>query len=390
MQPVDDAARRAALTQSLKAAAAEAGFCFAAACPAVGLPGHERLREWILAGHAGEMEYIPRRLEAYRHPRSVLPGAVSLLMLGLNYATAAPAPGPVPRGRGRIARYAWGTRDYHDLIRERLEKLRAVAVQHWPGVHTRGVVDTAPLLEREFAALAGVGWQARNTMLIHPRAGSWFFLAALLLDVELEPDEPFATDHCGTCTACLDACPTQAIVAPRVLDATRCISYLTIELKGPVPRDMRPGIGDWLFGCDVCQEVCPWNRFASPTDLPELQPVEPGGLADLRELFFLESDAFRRRFRNTPLWRARRRGVLRNAAIVLGNQKDPAALPALERGLADPEPLVRGAAAWALGQLDHPGVRTALEARLAIETDETVRDECRLALEQLDSSAGGA
>jgi epoxyqueuosine reductase len=208
-------------------------------------------------------------------------------------------------------------------------------------------VDTTPLLERDFARRAGLGWIGKNTMLIDKRRGSYFFLGALLLDRELRPDPPHLASHCGTCTACLDACPTDAFAGPGWLDARRCISYLTIELKSAVPDELRPGVGDWLFGCDVCQEVCPWNRH----DSSEPEAVDPV------ELLGLGEEEFRRRFRGTALSRPKRRGLLRNAAIVLGNTAGPEALPALERALADPEPLVREAAAWALARLKARGYR---------------------------------
>jgi epoxyqueuosine reductase len=250
-----------------------------------------------------------------------------------------------------VARYAQGA-DYHDVLRQRLNQLLAWVQTECPGCQGRGVVDTAPLLERDFARRAGLGWFGKNTMLLHKRLGSYFFLGALLLDLELRPDPPYETSHCGTCTACLEACPTQAFPEPGVLDARRCISYLTIELRGPVPPELREPLGDWLFGCDVCQEVCPWNRKAPPGTEPALQPRPDLVALDPAELLGLSEEAFRRRFRGTALTRAKRRGLLRNAALVLGNCGDPAALPALQRALQDPEPLVREAARWAIRQID--------------------------------------
>jgi epoxyqueuosine reductase len=250
-----------------------------------------------------------------------------------------------------------------------------------PGVTARGVVDTAPLLEREFAQLAGLGWVGKNTMLLNRQQGSWFFLAALLLDCVLQYDAPRETDHCGSCTACLDACPTQAFPRPYVLDATRCISYLTIELRGPVPEPLRGSLGDWLFGCDVCQEVCPWNgKLARSTTAIPSHPFQMTTLQDLHELFTLDDDAFRRRFRRTALWRPRRRGLLRNAAIVLGNQADPASCDTLVRALQDHEPLVRSAAAWALGRLRTERSTAALRRQLDSEPDPIVVAEIRAAL----------
>lgn len=299
------------------------------------------------------MDYIAARQEAYEHPRHVLDGVRSVLMLGLPYRTVDPVQ-PEP-GQGQISRYAWGEGDYHDAIHDRLKRLIAWLKQQVPAAQTRGVVDTAPLLEREFAQLAGLGWIGKHTLLINKPAGSYFFLAALLTDLELVADEPFTADHCGTCRACLDACPTQAFPQPYVLDATRCISYLTIELRDSIPEDLRPGIGNWLFGCDVCQDVCPWNqsveRRIAADAIPEFQPAAGANPIDLAGLFDLDDESFRRRFRHTPLWRAKRRGILRNAAIVLGNQRATAAATALTHGLSDFEPLVREACHWALSQI---------------------------------------
>ncbi|MBI3822285.1 MAG: tRNA epoxyqueuosine(34) reductase QueG, partial [Planctomycetes bacterium] len=219
----------------------------------------------------------------------------------------------------------------------------------------RAVIDTAPLLERDFARRAGLGWFGKNTMLLHKQLGSYFFLGALLLDLELPPDEPFATSHCGSCTRCLDACPTDAFVGPYQLDARRCISYLTIELRGDIPEDLRPGMGEWIFGCDVCQEVCPWNRKAPPGREPALQPTVTGSTIDLLELMGLDEEEFRRRFRHTPLWRPRRAGVLRNAAIALGNLGDVRAIPVLIRSVEDAEPVIREAARWAIEQIRNQG-----------------------------------
>jgi epoxyqueuosine reductase len=273
----------------------------------------------------------------------------SVVMVGMNYKPN-PDTNEPPPGRGRIARYARGT-DYHHVLWDRLNQLLAWVQQQKPDCRGRGVVDTAPLLERDFARRAGLGWFGKNTMLLNKRLGSYFFLGALLLDLELEPDPPQETGHCGRCTACLDACPTESFVAPGVLDSRRCISYLTIELRGPVPEELRPGLGDWVFGCDVCQEVCPWNRKAPSSRQPAFVPRAELEAVDPIELLGLNEEEFRRRFRGTALMRAKRRGVLRNAALVLGNRGDPAALPALHRALDDSEPLIREAAEWAIEQI---------------------------------------
>jgi epoxyqueuosine reductase len=368
-----------ALTDELRSTARRLGFTLDGARPAVSPAGVSRLSEWLRRGYAGEMAYIASREAAYEHPRHVLDGVRSILMLGMPYRTAQPQ--PPQAGQGRISRYAWGPGDYHDVIHGKLRQLIAVLQDLVPTARARGVVDTAPLLEREFAQLAGLGWVGKHTLLINKPAGSYFFLAALLTDQQLVYDEPFTADHCGTCRACLDACPTQAFPQPYVLDATRCISYLTIELRTAVPLDLRPSIGDWLFGCDICQDVCPWNQRTAESNEAAFQPTTHSNPVSLMTLLGLDDEAFRRQFRHTPLWRARRRGVLRNAAIVLGNQRAAAALPALIRGLHDVEPLIRGACAWALGQIGGASAAQALRTRHAAETDESVRGEIKLALQ---------
>ena len=370
----------AQLTQSLKSEAKTIGFDVCGAAPAVSPVGFQQFQDWISAGYHGEMSYLEERQAAYQHPSHVLDGAVSVLMLGINYQTDAPAVTDV--GQGRVSRYAWSDRDYHDVIHSKLKQLVRFCREQFEGISVRGVIDTAPLLEREFAQLAGIGWQAKNTMLISREIGSWFFLAALLLDQPLDYDEPFQANHCGTCTACLDACPTDAFVAPHQLDATRCISYLTIEHRSPIPHDLRAGIGDWVFGCDVCQDVCPWNRKPDATDSETFQPLPDRNPMALRELFELNDDSFRQLFRKTPLWRPKRRGILRNAAIVLGNRPDPGNICALQLGLNDLEPLVRGASAWALGQHGTFEIVALLKNRLPIEKDEHVRGEIELALDK--------
>jgi epoxyqueuosine reductase len=368
-----------ALANDLKKRACELGFTLTGVAPAVAPPGAARLDEWLARGYAGDMHYLADRRDAYADPARVLEGVRSVLILALPYRTAEPE--PIEPGQGKVARYAWGSVDYHEVIRDRLHDLADYLRELVPAAKTRGVVDTAPLLEREFAQLAGLGWIGKNTLLLNRNAGSYFFLAALLTDVELPIDAPHVADHCGTCTACLTACPTQAFPQPYVLDASRCISYLTIEHRGEISPDLRRGLGDWLFGCDVCQDVCPWNYHASRQSeasrvVPDPDNVEASGSGttrlatenelasrvfaplrdsnplDLIPLFDLTEADFRARFRHTPLWRPHRRGLLRNAAIVLGNQRALASLPALHRGLADDEPLVREACAWAIAQMN--------------------------------------
>jgi epoxyqueuosine reductase len=335
------------LSAEIKAEAQRLGFELAGIAPAVSPVGFSALKEWLDHGYAGEMQYLERRRDAYGNPESVLPSVKSIVMLGKNYKTAEPS-GPAVATEGRISRYAWGTTDYHDVLRAMLKQLAASVKRLQPQAKTRGIVDTAPLLERDFARLAGLGWFGKNTLLINKGRGSFLFLCALLTDLELEPDAPHETSHCGTCTRCLDACPTEAFVAPYVLDARKCISYLTIELKGPIPEALRPGMEDWLFGCDVCQDVCPWNRKPPATLTPEFQPRAGLQVADAIRLMSLTAEQFDTEFGETPLARPGRTGILRNAAIVLGNSQDPAAIPALQNGLQDADPTIREACEWAL------------------------------------------
>ncbi|MEZ6050194.1 MAG: tRNA epoxyqueuosine(34) reductase QueG [Planctomycetaceae bacterium] len=339
------------LTESVRNSALDLGFSIVGIAPAVRPDGFKELQAWLERGFAGEMSYIERRRNAYEHPEHVLESVRSVIMLGMNYRTADP-PDMLAPGEARVSRYAWGTSDYHDLIRRKLRQLASLLHDESPGCRTRGIVDTAPLLERDFARLAGLGWFGKNTMLINKWQGSWFFLAALLTDVELIPDQPHETSHCGTCTACLDACPTNAFPEPYVLDATKCISYLTIELRDqPIPEEHREGMGDWLFGCDVCQEVCPWNRKAPLSSESAFQPRLEMNPADAVSLLALDDAAFHARFADTPLARPGRRGLLRNACIVLGNTGDVTHVDALRVVLNDNEPLIRDAAAWAIDRL---------------------------------------
>jgi epoxyqueuosine reductase len=368
------------LTAELKVQARRLGFSLAGACPAVTPTGFARLNEWIRRGYSGAMDYLVDREWAYEHPRHVLDGARSVLMLALPYRTTEPH--AVRPGTGRVSRYAWGAVDYHDLIHGRLHELADWLRAARPEARVRGVVDTAPLLERDFARLAGLGWIGKHTLLLNREAGSWFFLAALLTGEELAYDEPFAADYCGTCRACLDACPTQAFPEPYVLDARRCISYLTIELHDDVPAELRPLMGDWIFGCDVCQEVCPWNQRAAAGGEPAFQPESSRDPLALVPLLAIDAAEFRRRFRRLPLWRAHRAGLLRSAALALGNRPVAEALPALIRSLDDEERLIRGACAWSLGRYGDPAARAALERRLQHETDPRVRSELASALQQ--------
>ncbi len=338
------------LEPRIKEQAHALGFELAGIAPAVEADGFAHLETWLAQGFAGEMEYMANHGDARRHPESILPNVRSVVMVGVNYKQESGVRSQGSGISGRVSCYAGGM-DYHDVLREKLKKLLTWTQEQVPGTRGRAVIDTAPLLERDYARRAGLGWFGKNTMLIDTRLGSYLFLGALLLDIPLNADEPFQTSHCGTCTRCLDACPTDAFVGPFQLDARRCISYLTIELRGAIPEELRPLMDNWIFGCDVCQEVCPWNRKAPAGMEAALQPSAAGLRVDLLELLKLSDDEFRARFRHTPLMRTKRAGLLRNAAIALGNLGDERALPALERARDDAEPLVREAAQWAIEKL---------------------------------------
>ena len=360
------------------------GFDLAGIAPVGPMSAIKEYQAWLKKGYQGEMTYLARPEAVARRDdlRRTLPGVRAVVAVGANYHTRPLLPqlGDDP-SRGIIASYAWG-KDYHDVLTPRLHQLGAF-IEAETGHAYRAYVDTAPLLEREIAARAGLGFAGKNTNLIHPRLGSWIFLGELLLTIELPPrrGESAIRPYCGHCTRCLDSCPTAALVAPHTLDARRCISYLTIELKGPIPRELRPLMGNRIFGCDICQEVCPWNqRFARPTAEPAFQPRSDNIAPHLLELIALDEQGFRRRFQDSPVKRSKRRGLLRNVAVALGNWGDPAAVPALTRALNDAEPLIRGHAAWALGRIAAGKARSALQQALRNESDEWVREELHLAL----------
>jgi epoxyqueuosine reductase len=304
--------------------------------------------EWLSAGRAGTMDYLARGAAKRRDTRLPVPGTTHALVVALDYGGKEPS--------GPIARYARGD-DYHEVMESKLRELHArLERDAGRAIAGKPYVDTGPILERDLARRAGLGWFGKNTNLLNPTLGSFFFLGALVLDVELVPDAPFEEDRCGTCTRCIDACPTGAIVAPRKLDATRCISYLTIELKGEIPVELREQIGELVYGCDICQDVCPWNvRFARELTVREFAPREALAGKDARtlarELLATTDEEFSAAFKGSPMKRAKLRGLKRNAAVVLGNVGIAEDLPVLEQALGDPEPLVREHAAWALSRL---------------------------------------
>ena len=335
-----------ALGRAVKARALELGFDRVALGPAAPPERGAELEAWLDAGYAGTMDYLERGRADRLDPARLLPGCRSVVAVALSYNPGAPAEEDDWRP---VSRYARG-RDYHDVIRPRLLELGAfIRTAAGGSVTSRAAVDSSAVLERDLAARAGLGWVGKNTNLLSPSLGSYFFIGIVLTTAALPFDER-EPDRCGTCTACLDACPTRAFVAPYVLDARRCISYLTIEHRGDLAGELAEQVGDWMFGCDVCQEVCPWNRKAAPGHEPALAPS--GSFGSLESLLALDQDAFRARFRGTALWRTKRAGLLRNAAVVLANRGERSAVGALTRALDDEDAVVRSAAAWALARLD--------------------------------------
>ncbi|HEX4667830.1 MAG TPA: tRNA epoxyqueuosine(34) reductase QueG [Chthoniobacterales bacterium] len=333
----------------LQRRAAGAGFddcrIAGAACPAHA----EEFRAWVEAGADGEMDWIARGKEKRCDPQKVLPGVRSVVVLAMNYwqgdgdrrsQTAATT--------GRIARYAWGE-DYHDLIEPKLRELEAFLASL--GGRQKAYVDTGPVLERDFAAEAGIGWHGKSTMLLNRRLGTWFFLAEIFTTLELPPDPPQIA-RCGSCTRCIDACPTGAITAPHRLDARRCISYLTIELKGSIPLEFRPLIGDRIYGCDDCLEACPWNRFAQVARESAFAARTAVARMRLRDFLVLDDAQFREMFRASPIKRTKRRGFLRNVCVALGNVGTIDDLPALQTAAHDREPLIVEHARWAIDRIE--------------------------------------
>ena len=372
---------QARLSLKIKDEAQRQGFDLVGISAAAAPVHEDSFADWLRQGFAGEMGYMERTRDLRQRPKELVPWAVSVVSLGMNYHTQQPNDPGETRPRGCIARYARGD-DYHDVMKRRLETLheKIRAFCDFP-IEGRAFVDSGPVLERDFAGVAGLGWIGKNTNLISPKKGSWFFLGELFLSIPLVYDKP-VRDRCGGCDLCLKACPTQAFVGPYILDARRCISYLTIELKGWIPRHLRPLIGRHIFGCDICQDVCPYNTKARSTTEPAFAPREGLDAPDLISLLSLSEEEFRRRFRGSPIQRAKRRGFLRNVAVALGNSGSREAVPALESALRDPEPLVRGHAAWALGKIGRSQAAAALRERLAIEDDEQVRGEISQALEE--------
>lgn len=374
---VDDATR-----ERIRSAAADRGFVACAFVPAEPLSDEPHLRAWLDQGFHGRMGYMANHYALRTNAAQLEPGTQTVLSLVTPYT-----PLVLEDDQPRIAAYAHGD-DYHHVLRAALlalaDDIEAI-VGH--SVHARPSVDSAPLLERNIAREAGHGWIGRSSMLIHPKRGTYTLLCELLVDLTIrEPLEEVA-DHCGRCRRCVDACPTGAIVGDRVVDARRCISYLTIELKDAIPRELRSGIGLQLFGCDICQAVCPWNRFAEPARIPGLEGHSERHAPDARTLLVITREDFRRLFKGSPLERTKRRGLARNAAVVLGNLTREDDIPLLRDTLhTHDEPLVRGHVAWALSQFHHHDAtvqqraHAALSDALGMESDAFVREEIEHAL----------
>ncbi len=344
------------LAAQIKAEAARLGFSLCGITSAEPPPHHRHYARWLAQGRAGEMLYLHRQEPKRGDLSQVLPGAKSVVCVALNYSPedgnsekAKNAAGSAPAGV--VARYARFD-DYHETLWQRLEALLAFIQAQEPKAHGKVYCDTGPITERDLAMRAGLGWIGKHTNLISRRLGNWFFLGEILLDIALPADAP-ETTHCGTCTRCLPACPTGAITAPYELDARRCISYLTIELKGSIPEDLRPLIGTRIYGCDDCLAVCPWNKFAVRSADSAVKPRADLTAPDLLSLLALDDDGFRAKFRYSPIRRTKRRGLLRNVCVALGNLGDPSALPALGYAAThDPEPLVREHAVWAIERIE--------------------------------------
>ena len=341
------------LKQSIKDKARQLGFVLAGVTTPDPPPHYSTFEHWLAQGLHGEMNYLATKRARVRRadPREILPECKSILVLATPYSS------PLPAGEGsglRVASYARGE-DYHTVLPARMEEIVGfIEEQVGRPIKNRYYTDTGPILERDLPQRAGIGWIGKNTCLINPKQGSYFFISEIFLDLELEPDSQFVTDHCGTCTRCITACPTDCILPNRTLDATRCISYLTIELKEDIPLELREKIGGWVFGCDICQMVCPWNRFAPEGD-PAFAEDPSTSLRTLPPLtgeLTLTPQEFNQRFKRTPVSRAKRRGYLRNVAVALGNTSDKHALPVLRNALNDDEPMIREHARWAIEQIN--------------------------------------
>ena len=382
--PAPATASRRALTSRIKRLAVQNGLPIVAVTTAESFPGlGEYLAEHVAAGRMAGLDWFTAERGAFSaDPRNLQETARSIVSVGVPYWSRDPGKPVDDEPRGRISRYAWGV-DYHDLLKERLRRLHA-AIEAEVGrpVEARFLTDTARIVDRAVAARSGLGWYGKHTCIIVPGRGSWVMLGELLLDLELEPDAPLSRD-CGRCTICLNRCPTGAIIAPYVVDTPRCLSFQTIEQRGPIPREIRPLLGDWVFGCDVCQEVCPYTKAAKPEPDPAFLPRRlENAYPSLRWLLRMTQEEFREVYRGTAVVRAKRRGLARNAAVALGNVGTEEDVPYLQEAAeSHDEPLVRGHAIWALSRIGGARARQVIERRWREEPDEQVREEIAAALE---------
>lgn len=370
----------------IKSFASGLGFDAVGIAPAASLPEAEtEFRDWIQAGFHGSMKYLENYADRKKELDREIPGAKSIIVLGVNYFTSGDTAGekldPGAAPAGRVARYAWG-KDYHLAIHERLLKIENFIRSRAPRAQCLSCVDTRPIFERSYAEAAGLGFRGKHTNLLSREFGPWLFLSEIITDLELVPDPPGDHGSCGICTDCIDICPTQAIIAPGKIDARKCIAYLTIEHKGIIPREIRPLMRDWVFGCDACLNGCPFTRFSKETTWKELRPESGAGRSlDLLALFEIKTNSeYEARFHGTPLLRATRKMMLRNAAVVLGNRGDERAVPVLAKALREEVPLVKIHAAWALGRIGSPQATAILHDSLANQADVEVRAEIKTAL----------
>jgi epoxyqueuosine reductase len=375
----------ASLTNSIKSKALEVGFDLVGISPVGPFPENQFYKEWLARGFAGEMKYMGREPEKRENILNVLPEARSVIACGLNYNTDYPySTEEDDKSGGWISRYAWGD-DYHEIVKDKLTVLqdfiRGIVSQE---VKSRLYVDTGPVLDRVYGKYSGIGWYGKNTCLINQEIGSWIFIGEIITNLELDYDSP-VPDRCGTCRMCIDACPTGALLEPYVLDSRLCISYLTIEQRGRIPVELREKLGNNIYGCDICQDVCPWNRKAEITNDSSFQPR--GGLynPDLSSFSNLSEEEFRRIFKGSPIKRAKRNGLLRNVMIAMGNSRNKDFIPYLKEYLKDDDPLVRTHAAWALWRLEGEDSYGTLMNHLGVESEPMVKEEIASILNNMDA-----
>ncbi|MGH7802294.1 MAG: tRNA epoxyqueuosine(34) reductase QueG [Thermodesulfobacteriota bacterium] len=365
----------ARVSKSIKEKALEIGFDLIGISPVDLFPENQFYKEWLARGFAGEMKYMEKEPEKREDIRNMLPDAKSVISCGLNYNTNYPySMNETDKQKGWISRYAWGG-DYHDIIKKKLQILLEFIKANSPqDIEARVYVDTGPVLERVYGKYSGIGWFGKNTCLINQKVGSWIFVGEIITNLELDYDSP-APDRCGTCTRCIDACPTGALLEPYVLDSRLCISYLTIEHRGMIPLEHRGKTGNNIFGCDICQDVCPWNRRAKVTDESSFKPRDGLYNPDLAALSQLTGEDFRRVFKGNTIKRAKRNGLLRNIVVAMGNSGSKEFIPYLKELLKDKDPIVRAHSAWALSKLEGEDSYDTLSNHFEVESDPMVREE---------------